>query len=250
MMQKHNMIYTLLVVGLLVIVFLGFYKLRMESTMVLPDRTAATPSVEMPEIVTVEPSARGAISPEEYAAEMNVHDMVADERAASVLEQYSHHEHDSGRSVLEVMEIRNAAEKGDAYAQGMLGEMHHHGDGVERDLRKAFYWFRQGAEGGDRTSIVYLGRYYNGEFPEMGIRDLDMAEMWLEKLAVEDDHFAMTLLGQVLYTKVREGQKDRQREAAWWYNRGTGGGVDESFTPPSLLKAQAEKKQRAASVEE
>lgn len=241
-MQNKNHVYTVLAVGALAAVFYGFYTLRMDSTM------PPSPTIDMTQSSAEQPEKNPAdeeIAPEEYAAEVNVQDMEQEESEPHSIMEDQPHIHAAEVPAAEMLKIRSSAEKGDANAQGVLGEMYHQGSGVQRDLRKAFYWFRLGAEGGDSTSMIYLGRYYNGEFPELGIRDLDMAEMWLQKQAVAGDQYAMTLLGQVLYAKVREGQKSRQQEASWWYNRGTGGGVDESYTPPSLLQAQEEEKAAA-----
>lgn len=243
-MQNKNHIYTLLAVGVLAAVFYGFYSLRMDST--LPPAPANEAMTAQPEITgaatpqkPVVEAEQAAISmPEENAARVNVQDMTHENgHVPSIMEQQPH-AHDTEVPAAEMLKIRAAAEKGDPQAQGALGEMYHQGSGVERDLRKAFYWFRKGAEGGDGSSMIYLGRYYNGEFPELGIRDLNAAEKWLQKQAIAGDQYAMTLLGQVLYAKVREGHTDRHREASWWYNRGTGGGVDESYTPPALRAAQ------------
>lgn len=240
-MENRKHLYTVLAVCVLAGVFYGFYMLRMDSTM--PPAPHENEMTAQPALTTQETDA----AHEEHADEAHAQDVErdADGSVRSIIEMEPHL-HDMGVPAAEMLKIRAAAEGGDAHAQGQLGEMYHEGSGVQRDLRKAFYWFRHGAEGGDGQSMIYLGRYYNGEFPELGIRDLDMAEQWLQKQAVAGEQYAMTLLGQVLYAKVREGEKDRQREASWWYNRGTGGGVDESYTPPSLLEAQGEK---AATVE-
>lgn len=142
----------------------------------------------------------------------------------------------------ELLKIRAAAESGDATAQGMLGELYHEGKGVERDLRKAFYWFRLGAEKEDSTSILYLGRYFKGEFPELKIgKDLDEAEKWLLKLAKKGDAPAMGVLGALLFERVRNGEEHRKEEATWWYNRATGGMWDENYVPPSLRSEEDKK---------
>lgn len=190
----------------------------------------------------------------DYSAHINAREMTEPERKnpedsapQSVLEMESAEQsgHSHGQedvAAADVLKLRSAAENGDGYSQGMLAELYHKGSGVERDLHKAFYWFRQGAEQNDSTSILYLARYYKGEFPQLGIsKDLDKAEELLERLAVEGDGFAMTLLGAVLYEKVRSGEKDRLADAAWWYNRGTGGNTDPAHTPESVLKAEREK---------
>ncbi|MCH2546857.1 MAG: sel1 repeat family protein [Alphaproteobacteria bacterium] len=135
----------------------------------------------------------------------------------------------------EMLKIRAAAESGDAYAQGELGEFYHMGMGVERDLRKAFFWFREGAENGDTNSMRYLGKYYMGEFPELKIdKNLDEAQKWLVKLVRIEDPMGMAMYGRLLYQRAREGEKHYEPEAAYWYDRGMGGNWDPDYEPPSL----------------
>lgn len=135
----------------------------------------------------------------------------------------------------ELLKIRAAAESGDADAMGELGEFYHEGRGVERDLRKAFYWLREGAAGGNLRSMLYLGRYYRGEFPQLGLaKDLDEAEKWLLEVARTDDRQGMLQLSAVLFERARNGQPERRQEANWWYNRATGGDWDPDYVPPAL----------------
>lgn len=257
--MKHT--YGVLAIGALALVFGGFYYLRMHSTMEAPAEDMTPDAVEQ---TAVPEQHDEGLSPQMQHDVTNAEEMAAEgsggQQTESVLVEqladggnagHLHGEEDPPAT--ELLKIRASAEAGDGYAQGMLGEFYHKGLGVERDLRKAFYWFRQGAENGDRESMVYLSRYYKGEFPELGITpDLDMAEYWLEQLAISGDGYAMMMLGAVLYDKVRAGEKDRLQEAAWWYNRGTGGNYDTSYTPPSVLKAEQEKaaKEQAEQVQE
>lgn len=141
-----------------------------------------------------------------------------------------------------LVKVRAAAELGDATSMGMLGEFYHEGSGdLERDLRKAFYWFRKGSDAGDLVSKLYLGKYYRGEFPELAIsKDLDMAEQYLLEVAKTGNPNGMSNLAVVLYEKARNGQPERREEAHWWYNRATGGKWDPDYVPPSLRDAAQE----------
>jgi hypothetical protein len=155
------------------------------------------------------------------------------------VEGHAHHEIPA--DVL--LQIRVAAEAGDANAQGALGELYHEGTGMERDLRKAFYWFRKGAENGDEQSMLYLARYYKGEYPQLRMnRDWDEAEKWLLILARKGDGNAMATLGALLFERVRNGETHRLEEATWWYNRATGGPWDPDYVPPSLMTPQDDEK--------
>lgn len=155
-----------------------------------------------------------------------------------VTEKY---DHDASRESMmkpeELLQIRTQAEKGDASAQGVLGELYHEGIGVDYDLRQAFYWFRKGAAQGDFKSMKYLGRYYQGEFPSLLINeDLEEAEKWLRPPAKSGDTQAMALLGMVLFKVVRAGDESRAKEANWWYNRATGGPWDKDYMPSDMDK--------------
>lgn len=48
----------------------------------------------------------------------------------------------------DINSIKKVAEQGDAEAQFNLGKCYYHGDGVNRDLKEAVYWFRKAAEQG------------------------------------------------------------------------------------------------------
>jgi TPR repeat protein len=260
--MRHT--YGVLAVGALALVFGGFYYLRMHSTMEAAPPQAMVDDAMSDVVLDEQQAEQNNLSPQMQHDMANAAEMTAEgsggPQAESVLVEqlanggeagHLHGEEDPPAT--EILKIRASAEAGDGHAQGMLGEFYHKGLGVERDLRKAFYWFRQGAENGDRESMVYLSRYYKGEFPELGITpDLDMAEHWLEQLAISGDGYAMMMLGAVLYDKVRAGEKDRLQDAAWWYNRGTGGNYDTSYTPPSVLKAEQEKaaKEQAEETQE
>lgn len=135
----------------------------------------------------------------------------------------------------EVLRVRVAAEAGDARAEGALGLMYHEGGGVKRDLREALHWFRKGAEGGDTTSMLYLGRYYKGDFPELQLEpNYNESEKWLKRVVASGDESAMAELGALLYKRVRMGERERLEEASWWYNRATGGPWDPDYQPPAL----------------
>ena len=51
-------------------------------------------------------------------------------------------------NVLDFRETLQAAERGDAHAQALLGEMYEKGRGVRQDYAEAVKWFRQAAEQG------------------------------------------------------------------------------------------------------
>lgn len=50
-----------------------------------------------------------------------------------------------------------SAQSGSPSAQSMLGEMYYNGNGVTRDLKKSWAWYKLAAEGGDAASKNMLG---------------------------------------------------------------------------------------------
>lgn len=146
-----------------------------------------------------------------------------------------HSEHKSPEAKSQYTMTRIAAEGGNAHAQAVLGEFYHDGYGVTQNYREAFYWFNKAAPKGDVLAMIYLGRYYRGEYPRARIVKDDMrAEYWLQKAARSGDSDAILQLGVYLVLKVEEGDSSRKEEAAWWYNQATGGPVDKNYTPPPL----------------
>ena len=78
--------------------------------------------------------------------------------------------------------IRNA-EQGDADAQYYLGNCYYNGEGVERDYRKAVYWYTKAAEQGNADAQCNLGTCYfwgNGV-----VKDLKKAVYWFNKAAAQ-----------------------------------------------------------------
>lgn len=54
-------------------------------------------------------------------------------------------------------ELQNKAEQGDAKAQYELGRCYNNAKGVEKNLEKAFYWFKKAAEQGLAKAQNNLG---------------------------------------------------------------------------------------------
>lgn len=92
----------------------------------------------------------------------------------------------------------------------MLGQMHHAGEGVEKNIEQAFLYYRKAAEQGLPKAQTALGEiYYNGlfGFPQ----NTDIATRWLD-LAIEQNHAPAKilkgnmLLEQVTKTTTRQAQ--------------------------------------------
>ena len=61
---------------------------------------------------------------------------------------------------LNIEELIQAAEAGNAKAQTHLGWSYDEGEGVEVDHEKAFYWYTRSAEAGDATGQFNLAMCY------------------------------------------------------------------------------------------
>ena len=77
--------------------------------------------------------------------------------------------------------LRALAEQGDAAAQTSLGLKYSKGDGVPKDLSKAFEWFQKAAEQGNADAQSQLGWMYF--YNESVVQDLSKAFEWFQKAA-------------------------------------------------------------------
>ena len=105
-------------------------------------------------------------------------------------------------------EIPEAEQSGDI--AWMLGQMHHAGEGVEKNIEQAFLYYRKAAEQGLPKAQTALGEiYYNGLFGFSP--NTDIATRWLD-LAIEQNHAPAKilkgnmLLEQVTKTTTRQAQ--------------------------------------------
>jgi len=60
-------------------------------------------------------------------------------------------------------ELVKKAEAGDSQSQCALGHYYFHGDGVPRDLKESFKWYKKSAEQGNALAQYRLGNLYFGE---------------------------------------------------------------------------------------
>ena len=121
---------------------------------------------------------------------------------------------------------------GDAVAQNDLGCAYSSGDGVPKDLKKAFYWFELSAKQGERVAQYNLGRHYHYG---LGIekKDIHKAIEWYEKSANQRYANAAVALGEIYEKGYRplifESPSEHVPnnsitanpvEAFYWYKRG------------------------------
>jgi TPR repeat protein len=110
---------------------------------------------------------------------------------------------------------RQAAEQGDANAQGHLGYMYDYGLGVPQNPPEAMKWYRKAAAQGERSAQNNLGNLYlNGR----GVPQDDAeAAKWYRKAADRGDAAAQFNLG-AMYSHGR-GVLQNDTEAVQWYRK-------------------------------
>lgn len=98
-----------------------------------------------------------------------------------------------GNYAVALKELRPLADKGDAKAQALLGEIYDNGKGVPQDHKEAALWLRKAAEQGDMNAQAYLGVMY-----ERGIgvtHDDRESAAWYRKAAEQGSAEAQFTLG-------------------------------------------------------
>ncbi|PKC01413.1 HCP-like protein [Rhizophagus irregularis] len=92
---------------------------------------------------------------------------------------------------------------------------YHYGEGTEKNLEKAFYWYQEAAKNGDKKAMNNLGRcYYDGEGTE---KNLEKAFYWYQEVAESGDKYAMNNLGICYYNG--EGTKKNLEKSFHWYQK-------------------------------
>lgn len=110
---------------------------------------------------------------------------------------------------------REEAEKGNARAQFLWGEMLYHGLGVDQDKKGAAEWYRKSAEQGLAVAQCTLGwMYANGYGVE---KDPAEAVKWLRKAAEQGNAAAQFNLGLMYWNG--EGVSRDSAEAVRWYRK-------------------------------
>jgi TPR repeat protein len=119
--------------------------------------------------------------------------------------------------------IKAQAERGDAQAQFILGNLYAFGSGTSRDLAKAAKWHRKAAEQGLATAQLRLGLdYLNG----IGVKaDPIEGTKWLHRSADQGSSEAEFELARS-YAEGK-GVGENPVEAARWYRRA----ADQHFAP-------------------
>lgn len=116
------------------------------------------------------------------------------------------------------------ARRGDKIAQFNLGVCYDHGDGVQKDSKQAFYWWKKAAEQGMPEAQYLLGaRYREGEGVQI---DYKLAFYWFQKAADQGMAEAQNDLG-VLYVNGKGTKKDI-KQAFYWIQKAANQGMPEA----------------------
>lgn len=208
-----------------------------------------------PAEVTPEPEGNGANSVEKdikLLGEAKIADFDWDSISDDIIAAY-----DEGMAYYEEGKYRRAAEDftlcaeaGHPTAQGMLGDCYYYGEGVERNLDTAIYWYTEGALQGDELSQYSLGyMYLYGEGVKKDVEggiyltesaanqgylaaqdflgwcyeygqyvdwDLEQAAYWYGLVADQDNVRAIIWMGEYYFFEMNEGDTDYQKAVEYF----------------------------------
>ncbi|MBR5092745.1 MAG: SEL1-like repeat protein [Bacteroidales bacterium] len=115
-----------------------------------------------------------------------------------------------------------AANQGDADAQFNLGVMYNDGLGVTKDYTQAVYWYSKSANQGNASAQFCLGISY--EDGEGVTKDYTQAVYWYSKAANQGNANAQVNLGVKYYMGL--GVPQDYTQAAYWYSKAADQGND------------------------
>lgn len=105
------------------------------------------------------------------------------------------------------------AERGDAQAQVLLGNMHFEGRGVPKNPQAAQEWYRLAAVQGDPAGQFMLGLTYVNSDAE--VRNAAEAVRWIERSAESGNVYAQRFLGKSYRNGWIGLPRDVQRSDYW-----------------------------------
>lgn len=128
-----------------------------------------------------------------------------------------------GHFSIALKELAPLAEKGDAKAQAILGQMYSSGSGVPQDHAKAAFWYRKAAEQGHVKAQTSLGVMYK---EGIGVPQDDReAASWFHKAAEQGHAEALYTLGG-MYERGRGAIQADLVQAHKWFNIAVAAGFD------------------------
>ena len=118
--------------------------------------------------------------------------------------------------------FKESAEMGNPVAQCMLGFMYQDGNGISKNLKEAFYWISKSASQGLRDCQYQLGIFYEQGWGEY--KNLSLAFYWIEKAAKQGLLDAQLELGSMYL--MGYGVTKNIEQAYYWIKKAADGGND------------------------
>ena len=109
------------------------------------------------------------------------------------------------------VEIEKLAQAGSPEGQYHLGMMYNNGEGVRKDPKEAFEWFRKGSDAGDPLAAFKVGCYYNGQFP--GVVPVDQKKYFEYTLVAANAGYSYAQ-GEVGDIYFKQGNTNEAMK--WW----------------------------------
>lgn len=126
-----------------------------------------------------------------------------------------------------------AAERGHNKAQNNLGYMYEHGEGVNKDLKKALYWYEKSAMSGNRNAQHNLAFfYYKGAGTLVNYKK---AFYWYSKAAKQGHPGAQNNLG-IMYEYGYGVEKNIEEAIKWYGVASENGNEDGKFNFERCIK--------------
>ncbi len=121
---------------------------------------------------------------------------------------------------------KEAASKGNSFAQFKLGVKYDSGEGVQENKSEAFKWFKKSADQEHEDSMAWAGYYYENGYGGVS-KNLSLAIDLYRKAALKDNAFAQFKLG-VKYDSG-EGVPENKSEAFKWFKKSADQGHEDAM---------------------
>ncbi|MCL2598862.1 MAG: sel1 repeat family protein [Firmicutes bacterium] len=125
------------------------------------------------------------------------------------------------------------AESSGAEAWMKLGLVYRQGEGVDRDVKKAWHWMERAADAGLAGAQLCLGSWYDVG-TDMGGEDFVKASQWYQKAAEQGEQMAQFSLGK-LYFEQKIGKGDFAKAVEWFEKSSAQGNLYARFTLAGCL---------------
>ncbi len=144
---------------------------------------------------------------------------------------------DLGTDSNKLMELEQAAERGDVWGMFFYARLYHLSKKVKHDYKLSLDYYTKAAEAGNGWAMNNIGHMYDDG---NGVKiDHDAAVRWYRKAADAEDVHGMFNLGD--YYEVFEQDYN---EAAKWYRKAADGGYSEAVEALKFVKGKIDKQQK------